>query len=501
MLIHILKVLNYFICSSALFINVGYLDIHGVSAFDYAQNRGLYFCRSVFEVYLRDKNSNNFDNQSFATRSFNNNSTPKMNGFDVAPTPPVNGHAKFIRNNNRRSLTESLPQPTRSSPTLSTEPFSRTPNHSNSLPSPVALNRPDDNDDEDDNEINRQRYRPPSSTSSTPLMAPPIKPRKSSTTPNSSLVTSSKPKRNHHRHVVITSVHSDDDEPNSLEGYAGHSDFEDDDQSQSPRPSRPTSRLSSRHSDDRLQQQQQQQQSNASLRRPNYKQAKHLSRQSIYDDYHFLEEQQQQQQPSSFPKSKHRNRSAGSKEFPNPSSNRLGSGSGNQSATNRLKSGSKSSSNESIPTLDLTVAGQKVFRTKQQADIYQSNPLPPSSTMRPPSGRLKPISSAKSTSSYTDELSSVSTKTLEDVTNNVKQTSSLPARTHLYKKKLAPLINSNDIMNKKHSCRSSIEQQPYMIDDVPSDRSEETSGGTSTGGGGGRDIRSSSGSDKRSKHH
>jgi len=491
-------------CSSVLFINIVYLDIHGVSAFDYAQNRGLYFCRSVFEVYVRDKNSNNFDNQSYATRSFNNNSTPKMNGFDVTPTPPVNGHAKFIRNNNRRSLTESLPQPTRSSPTLSSEPFSRTANHSNSLPLPVASNRPDDNDDEDNNEINRERYRPPSSTSSAPLMAPPIKPRKSSTTPNSSLVNSSKPQRTHHHHVVITSVHSDDDEPNSLEGYAGHSDFEDDDQSPSPRPSRPRSRLSSRNSDDRLQQQQQQ--SNASLRRPHYKQAKHLSRQSIYDDYRFLEEQQQPQPPpppSSFTKSKHRNRSAGTKEFPNPSSSRLGSGSGNQSATNRLKSGSKSSSNESIPTLDLTVAGQKVFRTKQQADIYQSNPLPPSSTKRPPSGRLKPISSAKSTSSYTDELSSVSPKTLEDVTNNVKQTSSLPPRTHLYKKKLAPLINSNDIMNKKHSSRSSIEQQPYMIDDVPSDRSEETSGGTSTGGGGGagRDIRSSSGSDKRSKHH
>jgi hypothetical protein len=127
--------------------------------------------------------------------------------------------------------------------------------------------------------------------------------------------------------------------------------------------------------------------------------------------------------------------------------------------------------------------------------------------MRPPSGRLKPISSAKSTSSYTDELSPMSPKALEDVTNNGKQISSLPAKTHLYKKKLAPLTNSNDIMSKKIAYRSSIEQQPYMIDDAPSDRSEETSGGTSTGGagagagGGGRDIRSSSGSDKRSKHH
>jgi hypothetical protein len=94
-------------------------------------------------------------------------------------------------------------------------------------------------------------------------------------------------------------------------------------------------------------------------------------------------------------------------------------------------------------------------------------------------------------------------QTLEDVTNNVKQISSpsLPQKTHLYKKKLAPLTNSNDIMNKKISYRSTIEQQPYVIDDVPSDRSEETSGGTSAGGGGGHDIRSSSGSDKRSKYH
>ena len=57
-------------------------------------------------------------------------------------------------------------------------------------------------------------------------------------------------------------------------------------------------------------------------------------------------------------------------------------------------------------------------------------------------------------------------------------------------------------MNKKYSYRPSIDQQPYIVDDVPSDRSEETSGGTSTGGaGGGRDIRTSSGSDKRSKYH
>ncbi len=488
------------------------LDIQGVSAFDYAQNRGLYFCRSVFEVYMRDKRSNSFDNQLSTARTMSTNNTIKMNGYDLTPTPPVNGHAKFIRQNNRRSLTESLPQPNRTSPILSVEPFSRTTNYPNS--SSIASNRPDDHDnDEEDDEINRQRYRPPSSTASSSFIAPPVKPRKSSTTPNnSSLMNTSKPQQNrrhHHHHVVITSAHSDgdeDDEQNSLEGHGGQSDLDDD---QSPRPERPNSRLSLRSHDDRMQQQQQQQQqsSNAALRRPHYKHAKHVNRHSMYDDYRFLDEQQQQQQqqqqqPSSFVKSKQQNRSTTNKEFPHPSSNRIGSGSGSQSATNRLKSGSKSSSNESIPALDLTVAGQKVFRTKQQADTYLSNSLPPASNMRPPSGRLKPISSAKSTSSYTDELSSLPTKTLEDVTNNVKQTSSLPSKTHLYKKKLAPLTNSNDIMNKRNSHRSSIEQQPYMIDDVPSDRSEETSGGTSTGGaGGGRDIRTSSGSDKRSKHH
>jgi hypothetical protein len=357
--------------------------------------------------------------------------------------------------------------------------------------------------------MNRQRYRPASSTGSSSFIAPPVKPRKSSTTPNNSVVNAPRSHQNRHHHVVITATHSDgdeDDEQNSLEGHGGQSDFDED---QSPRPERPNSRLSLRNNDDRMQQQQQQQQqqaSNVALRRPHYKQTKHVNRHSMYDDYRFLDEQQQQQQhPSSFVKSKHQNRSTMNKEFPQPSTNRIGSGSGPQSATNRLKSGSKSSSSESIPTLDLTVAGQKVFRTKQQADTYLSNSLPPASNMRPPSGRLKPISSAKSTSSYTDEFSPLPTKTLEDVTNNVKQTSSSSPKTHLYKKKLAPLTNSNDIMNKRNSYRSSIEQQPYLIDDAPSDRSEETSGGTSTGGGGGagggRDIRSSSGSDKRSKYH
>ncbi|CAF0785783.1 unnamed protein product [Rotaria sordida] len=472
-------------------------DIHGVSAFDYAQNRGLYFCRSVFEVYLRDKRSNGFNSQLSTTRSLNNSSTARTNGYDVAPMPPSDGRAKYVRRNNRRALTESLPQPNRSSPTLSVEMLPPTTNYTSSLS--VTSNRADDNDNEDDDDINRQRYRPPSSIGSTSITGPPVKPRKSSTTPNSSLVNTSRPQKNYHHHVVVTTTHSDgdeDDEPNSLEGHGGQSDFDDDDQSS--RPSRPDSRLAIRNSDIRMQQQQQQQ-PNAPFRRPHYKQVKNVNRHSMYDDYRFLDEQQQQL--SSSVKPKQQNRSTLHKEFPNPSSNRIGSGSGNQSATNRLKSGSKSSSNESIPALDLTVAGQRVFRTKQQIDTVMSNSLPSASSMRPPSGRLKPISSAKSTSSYTDEFSGTSTKALEDVTNNVKQPS-LPSKTHLYKKKLAPLVNSNDIMNKKNSYRSSIEQQPYTIDDVPSDRSEETSGGPSTGGGGGaRDMRSSSGSDKRSKHH
>jgi hypothetical protein len=415
----------------------------------------------------------------------------------VTPTPPVNGRAKFVRHNGRRSLTESLPQPNRTSPALSIDVFSRTTNHLNN--SSIMSNRYDNNENEDDEEMNQHRYRPPSSTTNISLAAPPVKPRKSSTTPSSSLINTSKRQQSRHQrhHVVVTSAHSEDDddneEHNSLEGHGGQSDFDDDDQS--PSHERPNSRLSVRDNDDRVQQQ-----SNATLRRPHHKQAKQVNRHSMYDDYRFLDEQQQQQQqqPASFIKSKHQNRSTTNKEFPLPSPNRIGSSSGNQSATNRLKSGSKSSSNESMPALDLTVAGQKLFRTKQQVDTYHTNSLPPASTIRPPSGRLKPINSAKSTSSYTDELSSTSSKTLEDVTNNVKQTS---PKAHLYKKRLAPLINSNDIINKRISYRSSIEQQSYTVDDVPSDRSEETSGGTNTGGAGGRDIRSSSGSDKRSKYH
>jgi hypothetical protein len=322
------------------------------------------------------------------------------------------------------------------------------------------------------------------------MIAPPVKPRKSSTTPNSPLINTSKPKQNHHHHVIMNATYSEgdddnDDDANSLQGHRSESDYEDD---QLLRLERPNSRLSVHNNDDQFQQQ-----SNSRLRRPHYKQSKQSNKNPTYDDLRSLEEQQS----SSPNKSKQQTRSTNNKEFPQPSSNRVGSGSGNQSASARLKSGSKSSSTESIPTLDLTVAGQKVFRTKQQADSYITNSLPLPSTMRPPSGRLKPISSAKSSSSYIEEISN---KTLEDVTNNVKQSS--PTKTHLYKKKLMPLSNGNDVLNKKYSYRSTIDPPPYVVDDLPSDRSEDTTASTSNGGGGSsRDIKSSSGNDRRSKYH
>ena len=475
------------------------IDIQGISSFDYAQNRGLYFCRSVFEVYLREKSNHHPNSRPSTTHSFNNNSTIKMNGYDVTPTPPVNGHATFIRRNGRQSFNDSSSLMNHSPSTLSMEPFSRTTTYLNS-PSTISNRQHDDNDDEKD--LNGQRYRPPSSTTNNSLIAPPIKPRKSSTTPNSSLMNSSKPPKNP-QHVLTTATFSDDeddeDDANSLEGHRSGSDIDDD---QLLRPERPNSRLSLHNNDDHFQPQ-----SNSRLRRPHYKQAKQSKRNPTYDDFRFLDEQQQQQQQQLSPnKPKQSIRSANNKEFPQPSTNRIGSGSGNQTASHRLKSGSKSSSTESIPALDLTVAGQKVFRTKQQADSYMSHSLPSTNAARPPSGRLKPINSAKSSSSYTEKFSQTSSKTLEDVTNNVKQSPTTSTKTHLYKKKLAPLANgNNDPMSKKYSYRPSIDQPPYLIDDLPSDRSEDTTVSTSNGGGGGgggnRDMKSSNGGDKRSKYH
>ena len=480
-------------------------DIHGISAFDYAQNRGLYFCRSVFEVYSREKRTESVDSQLLSTYPENNQrQRTSFNGSEVTPTPPVNGRAKFTRYTGRRSMTESLPLPYHSSPSLTAEPLSRTtsfPTNNSNRSNDIKKDR---DAEEDPEETNRRRHRAPSSTASSSGIAPPIKPRKSSTTPTSLVASSSKfPSHSHLDRVSSMNLgDDDDDDQNSLEGHGGQSDLE---ENQSPRQERPSSRLSLRYSEDGLPAS-----SNVTLRRPQHKQAKRGNRHSMYDDYRPLEEEQQQQQrhASALIKPKPSAHPPNTRDFPNPSSNRLGSGSGNQSATNRLRSGSKSSSNESIPALDLTVAGQKVFRTKILSDAHQSNSIPSANAMRPPSGRLKPISSAKSTSSYTEDVSSVSSKTLEDVTNNGKAISSSPTKTHLYKKKLAPLTNSNnELLNKRISYRSSIESPSYVVDDVPSDRSEESTSATSLGAdaqraaGAGREFRSSTGSDKRSKYN
>lgn len=413
---------------------------------------------------MREKNHNHIPSRPSTTRSFNNNSVNKFNGYDLTPTPPVNGHATFIRRNGRQSFNESV---TPSS--LSMEQFSRTMNYPNS----ISMISNHSNDDQLDEEGNRQRYRPPSSTTNGSL-PPPVKPRKTST---NVLINSSKPPSNHH---PISMPSEDEDDANSLEGHRSESDDDDD---QFMQPERPNSRLSLHNTDDHLAQQ-----SINRLHRPHYKQVKQANRNPTYDDYRSLEEQN---------KSKQTIRSS-----LQPTSNRIGSGSGNQVVSNRLKSGSKSSSTESIPTLDLTVAGQKVFRSKQPIESYLINSLPSTNAMRPPSGRLKPISSAKSTSSYTDDYSQVSSKTLEDVTNNnVKQSStSSITKTHLYKKRLAPLTNGIDALSKKYSYRPSIDQSQYIVDDILSDRSEETTASTSQGTNRG-DMKSSNGNDKRSKHH
>jgi hypothetical protein len=284
----------------------------------------------------------------------------------------------------------------------------------------------------------------------------------------------------------------DIDDVNSLEGHGGYSDQE---EYPPTRSDRPNSRLGLR----------QQEESPAAsiqptLRRPQNKATKQMNRHSMYDDYRFLDEHSKL--PSSPSKSKQQNRPFSTKEFPNPSINRIGSGSGNQSSSSRLKSGSKSSSSESIPTLDLTVAGQKVFRNRHQSDGHAGISLSGTTAIRPPSGRLKPISSAKSNSSLTDDLSSLSNRTLEDVTNNSKSLSSLPPKTHLYKKKLAPLQNNNEVLSKKIALRSSVEiPPPYAADEVLSDRSEESNSAHSFTVENGREYRSSTGSDKRSRYH
>ena len=405
----------------------------------------------------------------------------------VTPTPPMKGHAKFIRRNGVRTLNGPLstaattPTTHRSSPTLS--------------------DRPNDsaNDKDNERESTRVHHRPPSSTTSATFAAPPIKPRKSSATPVDSL--SRAHSHDPHRDNRPIYYPDDDEQPNSLEGHGGQSDSDNDDDEL--RPQRPDSRLSLRHDDDDRFHQHAQPTSNARLRRPHHNQDRQTNRNSMYDDYRFLDESQPQPLSSSG-RSKQTVRSAINKDLPQPSLNRTGSGGSlNQGTAHRLKSSPKSSSTESIPTLDLTVAGQKLFRTKHQtSDGYLSNSLPMSNSMRPPTGRLKPIGSAKSTSSYTDELPSLFTKTLEDVTNNGKMpspSSSSPNKAHLYKKKLAPIVNGNDLLNKKHSSRSMFDHQQSHVDDVRSDRSEETSTGTSNGGE--RESKMFINSDQRSKYH
>lgn len=434
----------------------------------------------------------------------NNDNKILTNGNEVTPTPPINGHARFIRSYNRRSLTDSLPNP--NSPTDANDNGPRTVNYSDTVQMRRKEKKRVEDDQDEDINTSRKSARPPSSIASSSAVPPPIKPRKSSTTPTGSFGQLSKLQKSHHRHHYqnhdgITSVNSedDDDDPNSLEGHGGHSDLED---NQSSRHERPNSRLSIRHIDDQYSPT-----ATVNLRRPHHKTSKHANRHSMYDDYRVLDEQQRQ--PTSPLRSKHSNRSATVRDFPNPSTNRVGSGSGNQSATVRLKSSSKSSSSDLTPTLDLTVAGQKVFPVKQQLDFHMANSMPLPTTARPPSGRLKPISSAKSSSSFIDDLSTTSSKTLEDVTNNSKQLSPTPTRTHLYKKKLAPLNINNELLNKKNSYRSTIESPSYIVDDGQSDRSEETSSnnnvaeenGHGNGAGSGRDYRSANGSEKRSKYH
>ena len=441
-----------------------------------------------------------------------NPAVKQRNGHQVTPTPPMKGHAKFIRRNGVRTLNgplsaaeaASTPATHRSSPTLSIDHFARTINYPQSTSS--LSDRHHDLENDSERESTRVvHHRPPSSSTSVTFAAPPVKPRKSSTASLGSLV---RPHSDdHHRDNRPIYYPDDDEEPNSLEGHGGQSDSDNDDVL---RPERPDSRLSLRHDDDERfhhhqQQQQQQQTSNARLHRPHHRQGKQTNRNSMYDDYRFLDEQQPPALPSSG-RSKQTMRSAINKELPQPILNRAGSGGSLNQATvaaHRLKSSSKSSSTESIPTLDLTVAGQKLFRTKHQtSDGFLSNSLPMSNGMRPPTGRLKPIGSAKSSSSYTDELPSLSTKTLEDVTNNGKASSpssSSPNKAHLYKKKLAPIVNGNDLLNKKHSSRPMLDHQQSHVDDVRSDRSEETSTGTSNGGE--RDSKLFTNSDQRSKHH
>jgi hypothetical protein len=501
------------------------LDSQGISSFDYAQNRGLYFCRSVFEVYLRDKRNESVNSQPLTSFAVNNpDSTLLNNGAGIRPMPPSNGQAKFVRSNGRRSLTDSSPQPYLLSSTLSLDSVSRGQQPSNSSANRHQKIRSNDHADEyheqhdanNDNETNESkrngRYRPmSSSTTNSSTRAPPIKPRKNSTTPTGLLENASKlPQRRQHPHSYVSmqaernkhKSDDDDDDDDGANSLDGHGDGSDLDENQSMRQERPNSRLSVHHSNDPVPVS-----FSAHLRRPQYKTSRQANRHSMYDDYQYLDEQQHASGSTLTTKSKQHARSVSTKELGNLAGNRISSGNGSQLINDRLKSSSKSNSNESIPALDLTVAGQKLFRTKQRADGSLSFSQPTANIVRPPSGRLKPISSAKSTSSYSEELSSTSTRTLDDVTNNGKLVALPQPKTQLYKKKLVPLINSNENVNRKGSVRSTIVSASSMIDDAAlSDRSEDNNSGSSNVGDSGRtttgrEFRSSTGSDKRSRYH
>ncbi|CAF0736386.1 unnamed protein product [Didymodactylos carnosus] len=526
-------------------------DVHGISSLDYALNRGLYFCRSVFEVYLRDKrglmNNSPRDSRPSTTRSFGNEASHDMFS-NVAPSPPINGHANFIRRPTR-ATTDSVSFSQTSS--LSRPPL---PNGKKSgdlamtYPSVTSFSRDgqhQNHDDENDHPLIKQRRIPSArSTDSSIQPPPPVKPRKSSTPTSLNDGKHQQQQKPNYRKYKDDTVHSDDD-ADSLQGQGGNSDeflsdYDDANDKRGRRKilvkkphqngrsdyikkqqtndelrfqngnddgfdsqdeyERPTSRLSVRISDEKPITSptfngviRRNKQSNINNNNSN-------NRHSMYDDYRFLDEPVPQQQirvlsPQPLKSSPSKQR----KEFPTPVSNRIGSG-GNQSnsgtshlqhiasATNRLKSGSKSSSTESIPTLDLTVAGQKVFRTKNNNEQYLGNSLPSTNALRPPSGRLKPLNTQSNDKRTNSNYNFDDTPhTLDDVTNNTSPAKyvhsptnsahSSSTKTHLYKKKLTPL--NGDII-KKYSNTNRLSndrqhQQYVEAEDINSD-TEDISG-------------------------
>ncbi|CAF1405038.1 unnamed protein product, partial [Didymodactylos carnosus] len=527
-------------------------DIHGISSLDYALNRGLYFCRSVFEVYLRDKRGlmSPRDSRPSTTRSFGNE-TSRDTFVNVAPSPPINGHANFIRRSSRTSKDSlSFSQTSFTRPPLPNAKKST--DLSSTYPSVTSFNRDeqqqDYHDEKDYPTTKQQRITSARSTDSSIQPPPPVKPRKGSTPTSINFVKEQQQQTHSRKHKDVI-VHSDDD-PDSLEGQGRNSDellsdYDDSNNKKDRRKmlvkkshqngrsnyikrqqmndeqrfqngkddgfdsqgehERPTSRLSVRNGDEKIiisptfnSVTRRNKQSNLNSNNNNNNNSN--NRHSMYDDYRFLDESVIQQQSRVLsPQQLKTSPSKQRKEFPAPVSNRIGSG-GNQaiggslylqhltSATNRLKSGSKSSSTESIPTLDLTVAGQKVFRTKNNTEQYLSNSLPSTNTLRPPSGRLKPLNTQTNDKRINSKYNiDDSPRTLEDVTNNTSSAKyvhsptnsahSSSSKSHLYKKKLAPLnsdtmkklSNTNRMFNDKQN------QQYIDGDDINSD-TEDISG-------------------------